>query len=165
MSLETLLKAIIGHSTDQKIIGRKRLQKTAHLLKVSGVQVGADFKIHHYGPFSADIADKIDELVFLGVIEESQEPVGIYGTSQYVYRMSGSNLPVPIPSEKFAKAMQLLDRRSVIELEVASTIAFFEDGSLDRNKALEAVIEMKPSKAIPQVITKASKLIDDLRHL
>jgi uncharacterized protein YwgA len=52
------------------VTGRIRLQKTIYLLAKMGFPTPFTFAYHHYGPFSADLANTIDFSVEFGMVEE-----------------------------------------------------------------------------------------------
>lgn len=52
------------------VAGRIRLQKTIYLLAKMGLPVPFTFIYHHYGPFSADLANTIDFSIEFGMVEE-----------------------------------------------------------------------------------------------
>jgi len=163
MSLAPVIQAAIRNSREGRVVGRKRLHKILYLLKLSGENVPADFHIHHYGPYSRDVADEAGWLSLLGDIEEKEEPLGVYGSNQYVYTLPENAKGIETPSPRFPKTMEILNGYSTIELEVASTIAYFEkELHYSHPEAIEATKEMKPSKTIPQVIQRAEKLLAEV---
>ncbi len=73
-------------SAGDELCGRKRLQKALFLLKSAGVPVDAQFELHHYGPYSRDVAQACDELVTLELLKETQSSESI--GAEYSYRVS-----------------------------------------------------------------------------
>jgi uncharacterized protein YwgA len=70
------------------IQSRKRIQKTVHLLQAAGCGLGVDdFRLHYYGPYSAELAEKLDRMTATSLLIEStaETPVG----KQYEYRFNG----------------------------------------------------------------------------
>lgn len=65
---------------------RKRVQKTVHLLQAAGCPLGLDFRLHYYGPYSAELAEVLDRMTSTDVLVETarQTPVG----TQYDYKFS-----------------------------------------------------------------------------
>ena len=49
---------------------RKRMQKVVYLLQVAGCPLGADYTLHHYGPYSHDVARLTDEMVQASLLVE-----------------------------------------------------------------------------------------------
>lgn len=163
--LGSLIKAVIEKSPKQQVVGRKRLQKQIHLLAVSGERVPAQFRIHHYGPFSSEISDAIEALIKSGEVGEKEEPTGVYFSTQIVYENVEHQVSDFEPSKNFVRVLDLLNKFSTMELEIASTIAHFKDSGSNHDQAIKAVVEMKPSKAVAPVVARASSLLDELRRI
>lgn len=53
-----------------KLTGRIRLQKTVYLLEKIGLQTGFKYTYHHYGPYSADLAEAVETASIFGMIKE-----------------------------------------------------------------------------------------------
>src|SRR5215471_8027123 len=64
---------------------RKRMQKLVYLLQAAGCPLDVDYDLHHYGPYSQDLARLTDQMVRDGLLEERME-VRSYG-EQYSYRL------------------------------------------------------------------------------
>ncbi len=119
-----------------------------------------DFRLLHYGVFSTDIADAADELVLTGMVKEDIEPVGIYDTFQSIYQLPPDSEKIGGLPEPLRDVVNQLDEFTTIELEVASTIAYFVNKGLSQSDALAETKKLKPSKAIPPVMRKAKKILD-----
>ena len=65
---------------------RKRMQKVVYLLQVAGCPLEADYTLHHYGPYSQDVARLTDEMVEASLLDEktTSNAVG----QQYSYSLS-----------------------------------------------------------------------------
>ncbi len=121
-----------------KLWTRKKLQKVVYLLKAAGCPFDADFTLHHYGPYSHDLARLTDDMVRSGLLEEEAAPNQAAGKS-YSYNLSprarrqlreldeAPGRPAAIAEfEKFeGLAFQLLGE-PVSRLEFAATIAYFK---------------------------------------
>ena len=59
---------------------RKRMQKMIFLLKAAGCPLDADYDLHHYGPYSQDVARLTDEMVREKLLCETTERAP-YGSS------------------------------------------------------------------------------------
>lgn len=159
MSPEDFILSVLASMPDQKVVGKKRLQKLAMLLQHAGVKVKAEFRIHNYGPFSCDIADAADELFWKGDIEVSTASSGMYGTLQTVFRLPEAKKDRFELPDNFKDKLAELNKFTTIELEVASTIAFFEKNNDSRDDAIDKTRKMKPTKAIPYVLKKAEEIL------
>lgn len=60
------------------IQGRKRLQKVVYFLKQVGCPIEADFILHHFGPYSRDVAQATDLMVSEGLLDEHGGSGGQY---------------------------------------------------------------------------------------
>jgi uncharacterized protein YwgA len=165
MHLTKLLPAVVQASPSGKVQGRKRLQKIIHLLKLSGADVEADHYLLHYGPFSDEVASTTENLVYQGTLAEDLEVVGAYKTCQYVYRL-GEYAPASYPLGKIDEELVAkLGALSTVELEVASTIGFFECMGESREEAVSEAKLLKPSKTSNElVMASAVKILSLLEE-
>lgn len=154
------VRQIIAVMPGGRVVGRKRMQKLAYLLQHSGAPLEATFNIHNYGPFSREIADAIEEASFAGAIKEECLPVGVYGTYQYVYELG---VPKSESDAEFSPNTKMLlltlSGFATVALEVASTIAFFEEQGLSRNDAVAKTRQLKPGKSVSGILNNADKIL------
>lgn len=54
-----------------ELVGRIRLQKVIYLLDQLGMNSGASFEYHHYGPYSEAVSDAVIDAKFWGHIKET----------------------------------------------------------------------------------------------
>ena len=137
---------------------RKRMQKIVYLLQVKGCPLEAEYTLHHYGPYSQDVARLTDEMVRDSLLIEKAEsnPIG----QQYSYQVA-EDVPQKMTAfeetllgrtvadqMKPFKSLALdLVRASLKDLEFASTIVFFrKQGHLWPN----AIKKMCEFKKLPQ---------------
>ena len=152
------LEAIPNH----KILGRKRLQKLSMLLQHAGADLDAEFSLHHYGPFSSELAEAADDLFVDGLINEQRRSVGTYGMRQSEYSLSEPDEFEEKLQQPFDDLLLKLNEFTTIELEMASTIAFFERENGNRKKAVAEASSIKPTKAIPPVLEKAEAILETI---
>lgn len=149
---------------------RKRLQKVVFLLQASGCPFEADYTLHHYGPYSQEVARLSDEMVQVGLLEESSEPnqVGV----QYSYDLTpgavtelaqlektptGKKLAKPLdPFE--AKAKELLNDTDLWLLEVTSTMVYFRRQGNSWPDSVERTCKFKNLTANTGFVTNAEGL-------
>lgn len=158
MNTQDTILAIV--SASGKIEGRKRLQKMVHLLKVGGTDVPARFRIHHFGPFSEDVASTADQMVFEGALEEEVEAAGPYNTFLYLY----STQRHPSVDPTIGQLIRSLNAFSTVDLEVASTIAFFEEEGSTHRDAIQQTKTLKPTKTTTRVLAKAEEILSLLHE-
>src|SRR5258705_142192 len=105
--------AMIGSWADERgIQGRKRLQKVVFFLQAAGCPLDCRFTLHHYGPYSRDVADVCDEMVAAGLLEEHVTPNAT--GAQYGYKLT-------------ARTRQLLDAMAREDGARAATLQPFRD--------------------------------------
>jgi uncharacterized protein YwgA len=135
------------------------------LVKLAGEPVAASFRIHHYGPFSYEIAEAMASLERLGHVTERYEPSGVFQTFQYVYK---ANPEREFPAEELRKStyncLWKLEKFTTPVLEAASTVGYFlKEEHLDRQSAFEQSRRMKPSLADPLIRKRVDEVLDLLR--
>lgn len=54
------LATLLSWADDQSIQGRKRLQKVVYFLQYAGCPLDCRYTLHHFGPYSRDVADACD---------------------------------------------------------------------------------------------------------
>lgn len=116
---------------------RKRLQKVVYLLQAAGCDLDVEYTLHHYGPYSSDVATLTDEMVRTGLLDEEEKP-NAAGRS-FSYQLSPRarsevgklrqdvNPPERLgPLSKHAYlAKALLKEPDLRKLELAATVAYF----------------------------------------
>ncbi|MCA9277559.1 MAG: hypothetical protein R3B58_05540 [Phycisphaerales bacterium] len=114
------------------IKGRKRMQKVIYFLKQAGCPIYADYTLHHYGPYSSEVANVTDVMVAEGLLNE-QSGSGM-GGGQYDYTLGsntrgmieriGDNESIISFKNFHKRAVELLNWE-LRELELGSTILYF----------------------------------------
>jgi uncharacterized protein YwgA len=127
--------------------GRTRLQKLVHLVQSKR---HPDFKqsfiLHHYGPFSRELAAQLDYLCAAGIVEETRDD----DTAHYTYRIAGSEAKEYIsrkpPSEPpaWADLAKALDEQSTDFLEAVSTLVYLHNQKLRDQELEKRFLEIKP---------------------
>lgn len=110
-----------------EIVGKVRLQKVVYLLDQLGMNSGFSYDYHHYGPFSAELADQLDEDVVFGRVVEVPMRRAIDGVPYSAYRASNFDNKKPdkigdVAIEMAKAALAVLQQRSATILELAATI-------------------------------------------
>ena len=118
---------------------RKRLQKIVFLLQAGGCDLGVQYTLHHYGPYSADVASLTDEMVRAELLLE-EETRNVMGGRSYSYtlpehvktelaQLKGSpryNMLLGELGKFEAVAQRLLGEHDLKKLELAATVAYFQ---------------------------------------
>lgn len=129
------------------IEGRKKLQKTVHLLQSKGVPFDMKFKYYHYGPYSTDLQSQINMLVAYGLIDESN-----HHGDMYIYEITEKGKEFiakyrkEISSEFFLPVglVKHLLSTCATTLELSSTYSYLIEMGYDAESAHERTTELKP---------------------
>ncbi|MDP8223054.1 MAG: hypothetical protein P9L99_06825 [Candidatus Lernaella stagnicola] len=148
--------------------GRKRLQKTMFFLKQYGYPVANTYFIHYFGPYSAELAERVDDLTNQDLLEEKCDEPG-NGFTEYHYSLSDTGLE-KLPEifqgvteeqqsliEEMAQEFVDLKQHDVFVLEMASTILYWLDWGMNWE---EAVATMVRAKAVDKNHDNYVKAID-----
>ncbi|MEA2974553.1 MAG: hypothetical protein QOF19_73 [Alphaproteobacteria bacterium] len=162
MNPAELVLAIVSNLPGQAVKGKKRLQKLAFLLKEAGLRCNVRFEIRDYGPFSREVASAANLLAAIGKISEIEEPVGASHTFVTVYRIVSRSNDQAQLADKYKKILARLEAFSSIELEVAATVQFYRSVGLSDASAKQRTIELKPTKATPNVLKSVPKVLSSL---
>lgn len=163
------LAKLIQWSGPTGVVGRKRLQKIVFFLQKAGCPFGADYTLHHYGPYSRDVADACDELVAAGILNERAE-INSVGT-QYTYTVSADSGMAAIEQTEnrlreqaetmttFKSLAEELLRKSLWELELGSTILYFFQKSASWEDAQRLACEFKGKNASNEPALPAARAL------
>lgn len=134
---------------------RKRLQKVVYLLQSAGCEaMDADFILHHYGPYSAEVATLADQMSAAGLLEESAEPNAAGMAYSYSLTEKAKALMVGLEADARGQAMlaklspfEALARRLVGSdlslLGHGSTVVYFFRHTHDWDQALAGACSFK----------------------
>jgi uncharacterized protein YwgA len=165
------LAKIIEWSPAGKLRSRKRMQKIIYLLQSAGCAAfDADFILHHYGPYSQDVAALTDQMVSGGLLLEKEEPNQSSG-SVYSYRLSeaAKNSLEKFEGEETGKrmaaemeafrdsAVELL-KADLKEVEYAATVIYFYRQRRDWDDAAGKTAKFKKIDRSNPALQRALKL-------
>ena len=110
----------------KKIRGRKRFQKLVFLAKIAGIPFKETFEWNNYGPFSKELAQEIDTLCKLDLIEED------INNSEYYYTLTKKGeefldemwSKVSDKYERLSKILPTLNEYDTQDLEKLASIKF-----------------------------------------
>jgi uncharacterized protein YwgA len=161
MELQELLPEIVALNRDHRIVGKTRLQKVFFLLDQCGLNSGAKYNYHHYGPYSADITDAAEDAVLYGNLTFEERP-GFYDIPYGIYEASKQPAQVAnrlgsLPKETVQEKLNIMSEYSAIELELAATLQFLRAEGFAR--AVEEVKQLKPAKANERRMQHAVELL------
>jgi uncharacterized protein YwgA len=128
-------------SSVTEVDSRKRLQKSIYLLQQAGCPLHLNYILHYYGPYSFELAGLIDQLKGADIIDESQELTG-FGDVRYrskiskkgervlkKFQESETGGKVYRQIEPFISGFQDLNEEDLWPLELAATVAYFNEGN------------------------------------
>lgn len=159
MTAEELILCILRTLPSHSVKGKKRLQKFVFLLKQAGVECSAQFAIRNFGPFSPAVETASASLTLFGDVEQREVIMGYANYLATEYFLShdsegGVVLPPPMSS-----VLSRLDAFATIDLEVASTILFFEREGLDRRAAIQRTKYLKPTKVNEKTLQSSDEIL------
>ncbi len=140
------LATLLSWAGDQGLEGRKRLQKVIFFLQQAGCPLNCDYILHHFGPYSHDVAETCDEMVAAGLIDECTVEAG--GIKKYRYMLPSKTLELLSKSSDPAlQPFEELGKRLIEEkmwpLELGSTILYFFEKQGDWDTAMVKACEFK----------------------
>ncbi|MDF3218557.1 hypothetical protein EN962_32560 [Mesorhizobium sp. M7A.F.Ca.CA.001.09.2.1] len=145
-----------------ELVGKTRLQKTFYFLERLGIGFGYDFQYYHYGPYSEELTISAQDSVALGFVNHDKR----VGTRSQLYSVFQSLLKDerdPLDASR-KHALKILAGYDPISLELAATADFLESAGYGLDAWSETAVR-KSSKATPERIEKAKKLLSDLQGL
>lgn len=158
------LIASVVHSAGGRVVGRVRLQKIFYLLDRLGLKSGLNYEYHYYGPYSADLADAVEDAKAFSLIDEIVEHRVYDGMPYSVYVEIGQ--PVGdrvggLPAAEAVRALTRMQGEEATVLELAATIDWLksEEGVADWKQEL---MRRKAGKATPGRVERAQKLLREL---
>src|SRR5260221_381427 len=126
---------------------RKRMQKVVFMLKAAGFPTEAEYRLHHFGPYSDDVAHLADEMTQAKLLEEHEEATAV-GNS-YDYRLSekakASMAEFEATPRGEAEAAALVEHHPLAmrmfgadlkDLEYAATLVYFRHRGLKWTEAI-----------------------------
>jgi uncharacterized protein YwgA len=110
----------------REVVGKIRLQKIVYLLDQLGLNSGFSYEYYHYGPYSEDLAEKVEDDVVFGQLEASQRRRVSDGVPYVAYSAAksgdGDRLEAHMPMGRIRVALDEMQRNSATILELAATI-------------------------------------------
>lgn len=136
------LATLLSWAGDAGVKGRKRLQKVVYFLQQAGCPLGCQYRLHHFGPYSMDVADICDEMVAADLVEEEQTG------SQYNYKLATKtrDLLKNAASEEMSDFRTLGEKlisKDLWNLELGSTILLYHDQEGDWDEAFKQACSFK----------------------
>ena len=147
-----------------RVVGRLRLQKVFYLLDRLGLESGFNYEYHYYGPYSANLAEAIEDATAFGLVNERIERRAYDGVPYSVFEQPtaplGSQLG-GLDQRHATHALVRVQRETATVLELAATIDWLKrvERVADWRKEL---VRRKGGKAAPDRVERATRLLSDL---
>jgi len=108
-----------------EIVGKVRLQKLVYLLSQLGIESQFAFSYHHFGPYSAELADSVeDDIVFRRVSAEQRRRTD--GVPFVIYKSLDENgdkrTKNVLNTPQIRTAIATIQKQTATVLELAATI-------------------------------------------
>lgn len=164
MNIEKLVTDVVSLNKDGKLVGKTRLQKTFFLLDQLGMNSGAEFSYHYYGPYSADVASAAEMATLLFDFEAAEKVSAVRSVS-YTSYSSSQDKPTKLGALSSSKAQAALNAMAEVSdtvLELAATMVFLKKNGFPK-KFVDEVRARKPLKATDDRLKQAQELIKTLR--
>jgi len=138
-----------------KVHTRKRVQKIVFLLQAAGLDLGVSFRLHHFGPYSTEVASLLDEMSRQGILREERYANVVGWQSEYSLSDDAKRSLVEFEETSKGGALadqfkrhegqlqRLLGVTDLWELELGATIAYFQKKHGDWNKAVQEACKFK----------------------
>ena len=165
------LAKLIQWAPRSELRSRKRMQKVVYLLQAAGCKsLDAEYTLHHYGPYSQDVAALTDQMVAGGLLIEKAEPNQQMGFS-YSYQLSAEaakslakfegeecGRKAAAEIDKFKSKADELLKKEARELEYAAMAAYFYLQTKNWKEAENKTCEFKRLSADGTEVRAAAKL-------
>lgn len=128
-----------------EVAGRTKLQKIGYIAQFFGFQVDEKYAFHLYGPYSAELTARIEELCESAFLQEEAKVRG--ASIQYTYRVTEEGRAF---AEVFTDAssipedvLRALNEQSSRFLEIVATLLYFDDLPKDERKEKVRVVKKR----------------------
>jgi hypothetical protein len=159
--IETAIQIVAANQG--RLVGKTRLQKTAYLLQLSGMEPVYDFDYHHYGPFSTELAEGAEIAVATGDLQAEDRP-GPYDLPYTIFTTEERPQEAinGLPIDRAREILRTLERVPSVVLELAATMAFLAVNGTSRDQIAARVRSLKPRKATPDRLEAAEDLLREI---
>ena len=147
--------------SDGQRLGKTKLQKLVYFCKASGVPMPYTFDMYYYGPFSQELAEDMDRLEILGLVERREEKDGPadYRPGQRADEaISCYAGALREYDTSIGRTIMAFGPMSARELELHATVHYVR-GSGGRERSLDQTVEavrvVKGSRFSPEEIRSA----------
>jgi len=159
--MNTKLLYIIKELSKSTYPCKKALQKTIYLIQKKGVNLGFDYSIHYYGPYSSKLDNSLYSLVMTGMLDIDKSSRG--HTIRLIDEEIIDNVFLQEEKEKIKEVLDAFPIQSAFELEVITTTDFVANNTSDNdeNIILEEVKAIKGEKFTDEKIKNAVSVLKE----
>jgi len=148
-------------------VGKTFFQKALYIIQEGlNEQLNYSYKLHFYGPFSQELANDIDALNDMNLIDVEFEPSG-YGYQIKITNKGEQFLEelkrrgIEVSEKKIAKVLSLIENRNVREMELLGTVLYFAKLTDDENELKKLVNMVKPHFSENDIARALRRLKDE----
>lgn len=128
---------------------KKTLQKIVFLVEAKGIDLGCDYGIHFYGPYSSDLDFAIRELCDEGVLSIQYTPL------EHKIHVEDHTMGAQYNNEKVSEIVSEFGKDTASELELLATALYVYLKGRDIEKVTLGVKKIKGEKYSDQRISEA----------
>lgn len=122
---EEIVLALVKAAAGSSITGKVRLQKIVYLLDQLGLDSGFQFDYHHYGPFSRDLVNAVEDAKAFQLIREEIGSRSFDCAPYSIFHAKDKEVSTAafgsLGRSKASKLLQKLQWRDATVLELAAT--------------------------------------------
>jgi uncharacterized protein len=158
------LVAEVIRAAGGRIVGRVRLQKMLYLLDRLGLESGFAYEYHHYGPYSSDLAEAVEDAIAFGLIRERHERRASDGVPYSIFELTTADLdasPGALDLDNTRVALGRMQAEPATILELAATIDWLKTRECVDDWQRE-LGRRKAAKAEPGRVARAQALLSQL---
>ena len=137
---EAIVNIISRITKNNKKPCKKTLQKIVFLIEAKKIDLGCDYGIHFYGPYSADLDFAVRELNDEGVLTIDYTPM------EHLITVADSNVGRDFYNEIINEVVDVFSKDKTSDLELIATALYVYLQIKDVKKVKEGVIKIKGSK-------------------
>ena len=165
MERETIIVALLK-AAGGEMKGRVRLHKVAYLLDRLGMDTGFRFDYRHYGPFSRELDNAVEDAEASGFVEEQFHRRQIDGACYSIFKLGDNASECPAKIDKldtteFQRHLRTFVEAHVTVLELAATAHWLAQEE-QRDDWREMLQRRKGPKVAGGRLDQALALLDDV---
>lgn len=137
---------------------KKTLQKIVFLIEEKGVDLGFDYGIHFYGPYSADLDYTVRELSDDGILNIK------YTSAEHIISVHNDSEYLPYENDIVNSVIEEFSKDSPNELELLATALYVYRLTHNISNVKNGVIKIKGMKYSDQRIDKAISRLSNVGY-